>query len=47
MTKDEIVIKNVGKQDPKRHLEAKVDVLMSSNIMQCLGAMLDTVIFTA
>ena len=47
MTKDELAIKNVGKQDPKRHLEAKVDVLMSSNIMQCLGAMLDTVIFAA
>eukprot|EP00040_Diaphanoeca_grandis_P001654 m.19093 g.19093 ORF g.19093 m.19093 type:complete len:306 (-) comp12331_c0_seq1:710-1627(-) len=45
MTKEELAIKNVGIKDPKRHLEAKVEVLMSSNIMQCLGAMLDTVIF--
>lgn len=47
MTKEQLAIKNVGKQDPKRHLEAKVELLMSSNIMQCLGAMLDTVIFSA
>ena len=45
LTKEELAIKNVGKQDPKRHLEAKVSVLMSSNIVQCLGAMVNTVIF--
>jgi len=45
LTKEELAIKNVGSKDPKRHLEAKVEVLMSRNIMQCLGAMLDTVIF--
>lgn len=45
LTKEQLAIKNVGKQDPKRHLEAKVDVLMASNLVQCLGAMLDTVIF--
>ena len=33
-------------QDPKRHLEEKVDVLMTTNIVQCLGAMLDTVVFS-
>lgn len=32
-------------QDPKRHLEEHVDVLMTSNIVQCLAAMLDTVVF--
>jgi len=45
MTPEQLVIKNVGKQDPKRHLEEKVNVLMTSNIVQCLGAMLDTVVF--
>merc|ERR1712241_1207492 len=45
MTTDQLAIKNVGKQDPKRHLEEKVDVLMTSNIVQCLGAMLDAVVF--
>ena len=32
-------------QDPKRHLEEHVNVLMTSNIVQCLGAMLHTVVF--
>eukprot|EP00054_Salpingoeca_dolichothecata_P012601 m.69849 g.69849 ORF g.69849 m.69849 type:complete len:308 (-) comp20022_c0_seq3:472-1395(-) len=45
MTKDELAIKNVGQQDPKRHLGEKVEVLMTSNIVQCLNAMVDTVIF--
>jgi 26S proteasome regulatory subunit N11 len=46
MTKEQLAIKNVGKQDPKRHLQEKVDVLMTTNIVQCLGAMLDTVVFS-
>ena len=41
----QLVIKNVGKVDPKRHLEEKVDVLMTNNVVQCLGAMLDTIVF--
>ena len=45
MTPEQLAIKNVGKQDPKRHLEEKVDVMMTTNIVQCLGAMLDAVIF--
>ena len=32
-------------QDPKRHLEENVDVLMTTNIVQCLGAMLNSVVF--
>lgn len=32
-------------QDPKRHLEEHVDVMMTKNIVQCLGAMLHTVVF--
>lgn len=32
-------------QDPKRHLEEKVDFVMTSNIVQCLGAMLDSISF--
>ena len=43
MTPEQLAIKNVGKQDPKRHLEEHV--LMTSNIVQCLAAMLDTVVF--
>jgi 26S proteasome regulatory subunit N11 len=45
LTPEQLAIRNVGKQDPKRHLEEKVNILMTSNIVQCLGAMLDTVVF--
>ncbi len=45
MTPEQLAIKNVGKQDPKRHLEEKVDTVMTSNIVQCLGAMLDAIVF--
>ncbi|KAI2796086.1 hypothetical protein RDWZM_000274 [Blomia tropicalis] len=45
LTPQQLAIKNVGKQDPKRHLEENVDVLMTNNIVQCLGSMLSTVVF--
>ncbi|KAF6134544.1 hypothetical protein GIB67_022284 [Kingdonia uniflora] len=38
-------IANVGRQDAKKHLEEHVSNLMSSNIVQTLGTMLDTVVF--
>merc|ERR1711933_169327 len=44
-TSEEILVENVGKIDPKKHLESCVSDLMSSNIIQCLGTMLDTVVF--
>jgi 26S proteasome regulatory subunit N11 len=46
LTKEQAAIKNVGKQDPKRHLAEKVSVLMANNIVQCLGAMVGTVVFS-
>jgi len=45
MTSEQLAIKHVGKRDPKRHLEEHVDMLMTDNITQCLGAMLSTVTF--
>lgn len=45
LTPEELVIARVGKRDAKKHLEADVAKLMSQNINQCLGTMLDTVIF--
>merc|ERR1711998_386078 len=42
---EKLALSNVGKQDPKKHLQEKVDNLMASNIGQTLGAMLDTIIF--
>lgn len=42
---EEIIVANVGKVDPKAHLENDLTELMSSNIVQCLGTMVDTVVF--
>jgi len=44
-TAEEVALLNVGKLDPKKHLESDVEELMAANITQCLGTMLDTVIF--
>lgn len=45
LTPEELIIARVGKRDAKKHLEADVARLMGENINQCLGTMLDTVIF--
>ena len=39
------VVANVGKMDAKKHLEAEVQKMMSGNIVQCMGTMLDTIVF--
>lgn len=44
-TAEEMIVENVGKVDPKRHLENHVADLMASNIVQSLGTMLCTVVF--
>jgi 26S proteasome regulatory subunit N11 len=44
-TSEELLQLNVGKLDPKKHLEMQVEELMTSNISQTLGLMLDTVVF--
>ncbi|KAI8830622.1 26S proteasome non-ATPase regulatory subunit 14 [Chytriomyces cf. hyalinus JEL632] len=41
MTPEQLKTRHIGKQDPKRHLEEKVEEVMASNIVQCLGSMLD------
>ncbi|KAJ3126313.1 26S proteasome non-ATPase regulatory subunit 14 [Nowakowskiella sp. JEL0407] len=45
MTPEQLKTRHVGKQDPKRHLEENVEKLMTNNIVQCLGSMLDAVSF--
>jgi len=45
LSAEEMVVTNVGKVDPKTHLEADLTELMTSNIVQCLGTMVDTVVF--
>merc|ERR1719488_340967 len=44
-TVEELLVANVGKVDPKRHLEHGVDEVMAANIMQVLGIMLKTLVF--
>jgi len=45
-SQEEVEVLNVGKVDPRKHLEAGVDELMGNSIIQCLGTMLSTVIFS-
>jgi 26S proteasome regulatory subunit N11 len=45
LTPEELAKQNVGKLDPKKHLADDVERLMSDNIVQCLGTMLDFVVF--
>lgn len=45
LTADQLKTRHVGKQDPKRHLEAHGEELMANNIVQCLGTMFDATAF--
>jgi len=45
LKKEKFKIQNVGKLDPKRHIQQEVDQMLSLNIDQTLVMMLDTVIF--
>jgi len=45
LSREKLVVHKVGKLDPKKHLEQDVSELMSNNITQCLGTMLDSIIF--
>ena len=45
LSKDQLVVATVGKLDAKRRIEDSVVKLMSANIVQVLGTMLDTVVF--
>lgn len=42
LTAEQLAVRNVGKQDPKRHLEESVNKLMTANVGQSLGTMLHT-----
>ncbi|KAJ2006697.1 multicatalytic endopeptidase [Coemansia thaxteri] len=41
LTADQLKTRHVGKQDPKRHLEATVEEVMGNNIVQTLGTAVD------
>ncbi|CAF3917210.1 unnamed protein product [Rotaria sp. Silwood1] len=41
-TQEQLSIKNIGKQEPKRHLEENIDILMNLNIIQCIAVMMSS-----
>ncbi|CAB3404211.1 unnamed protein product [Caenorhabditis bovis] len=45
MTEEELAIKNVGKQDPKRHIADEVSKMLNDNIVQNLAGMMATTSF--
>lgn len=45
LTKKQLELRNVGLEDPKRHLEDAAKKLLTDNIVQCLGSMLAQVAF--
>merc|ERR1719498_730853 len=45
LTEDQFVVKQAGKVDSKKRLETDVDEVLTSNILQALGCMLNTVVF--
>jgi len=45
LSKEKLIVHKVGKLDAKRHLEDQVKVLMTNNVAQTLGTMLDTMVF--
>lgn len=44
-TEKEFVVSSVGKMNPKNHLINHIDETMNDNVMECLGTMLNTVVF--
>ena len=44
-TTDEFVVSSVGKMNPKNHLAAEIEENMNENVMNCLGTMLNTIVF--
>lgn len=45
MPHEKRAVANVGRLDVKKHMQENVTALMSSNILQCMGTMLDTIVF--
>lgn len=45
MSKEDLVTRHVGKIDPKRHLEDRVNNLMTDNLLQIMASSIDAVSF--
>jgi len=44
-TAKEFVVSSVGKMNPKTHLLSTIEDTMNENVMECLGTMVNTVVF--
>jgi 26S proteasome regulatory subunit N11 len=44
-TKEEFVVSSVGKMNPKNHLHHGIEDALNENVMECLGTMINTVVF--
>ena len=44
-TKEEFIVSSVGKLNPKTHLTSNIDEVLNDNVMECLGTMVNTVVF--
>lgn len=42
---EEFIVSSVGKINPKNHLSMGIDETMQENVMECLGTMVNTVVF--
>jgi 26S proteasome regulatory subunit N11 len=44
-TKEEFIVSSVGKLNPKNHLMSSIEENLNTNVMECLGTMVNTVVF--
>jgi 26S proteasome regulatory subunit N11 len=45
VTREEFMVKSVGMKNPKKALEAEIEENLNTNVMDCLGSMVNTVVF--
>jgi 26S proteasome regulatory subunit N11 len=45
MTREEFVVHSVGKLNPQKHLQSEIEESLNANVMDCLGSMVNTVVF--
>jgi len=45
MTREEFMVKSVGMKNPKKALETEIEENLNTNVMDCLGSMVNTVVF--
>lgn len=38
-------VSSVGKMNPKKHLISNIEDTMNENVMECLGTMINTIVF--